>query len=207
LLIEMATARTFEIKVLNTPTIKIGGQDLSVGNHFDDKEEISWSSDNQAMKVLSDDNKVFVLSKMLFSKVKGKSLYDYLTTTKTASVRNDGENFPITLADHRVIFENEFVLLDSLTFNVGWRTNDTSYFEAKTTNLGENNFSFILPANDNELTISRELMPQSVSESGKLAFTISYIEKEYGETTLITDAMVIEIVPLDSSIAEEQSIE
>ncbi len=56
----------------------------------------------------------------------------------------------------KVIFENEFVLLDSLTFRPG---------------------------------------------SSVLTLT------NIGEQSLITDAMVIEIVPLDSSIAEGQSIE
>lgn len=194
----LANARTFEIKVLNTPTINIGGKNLKVGNRFDEKAPIVWSSDDQAMKVLSEDNKVYVLSKNLLSKHKANSFVDYITSVKSASVRNDGENFPITLADHRAIFENDFVLLDTICVKVGWKTNDSSYFEATTTNLGERNSSFVIPAHDNVLSISRDEFPMLTSDCSAITLSIKYIEKEYGETTPITDSMIIEITPLQA---------
>lgn len=191
----IANARTFEIKVLNTPTINIGGKNLKVGNRFDENAVINWSSNNQAMKVLSDDNKIYVLSKGLLSKHNSKTFADYITSIKSATVRNDGENFPVTVADHRALLEGDFVLLDSINVKVGWRTNDSSYFEATTTNLGEKNISFIITSMDNVLTITRNVFSQLSSDCDYVILSINYIEKEYGETTPITDSMNIEIVP------------
>lgn len=193
----VANARTFEIKVINTPTINIGGKNLKVGNTFDEKAPIVWSSDHQAMKVVSDDNNVYVLSNKLLSKHKAKSFADYITSVKSATVRNDGENFPVTVDDHRAILENDFVLLDTISVRVGWRTNESSYFEATTTNLGDQNFSFIISSQDNVLTISRDSFPMLSSDFSEIILSIKYVEKEYGETTPITDSMIIEITPLE----------
>lgn len=192
----VVNARTFEIKVLNTPTINIGGKSLKVGNYFDENAPITWSSDKQAMKVLSDDNQVYILSSKLLSKYKARSFADYITSVKSATVRNDGENFPVTVADHRAIFENDFVLLDTISVRVGWKTNDSSYFEATTTNLGDKNFSFIIPSKGNVLTISNDVFTQLPADTTYVILSIDYIEKEYGETTPITDSTKIEIVPL-----------
>ena len=192
----ITNAKTFEIKILNTPTINIGGKNLKIGDKFDDKAQIAWSSDKQAMKVLSDDNKIYVLSNKLLNKYKAKTFADYITSVKSATVRNDGKNFPITVADHRAIFESDFVLLDSISIIVGWRTNDSSYFEATTTNLGDKNFSFIIPSKGNVLTISNDVFTQLPADTTYVILSIDYIEKEYGETTPITDSTKIEIVPL-----------
>lgn len=192
----IANARTFEIKVLNTPTINIGGKDLTVGKRFSDKAIIKWSSNKQAMKVLSDDNKIYVLSKGLFAKHNSKTFADYITSVKSATVRNDGENCPVTVEDHNAILEGDFVLLDSIDIQVGWTTDDYSYFEATTTNLGENNVSFIIPAKDNVLTINRDIIPLLPSDCSYVILSIDYIENEYGVSTTITDSMNIEIVPL-----------
>lgn len=192
----VANARTFKIKVLNTPTINIGGKTLQVGNIFDEKAHIDWSSDKQAMKVLSDDNKVYVISKGLLAKYKSKSFADYIISVKSATVRNDGENFPVTVEDHRAILERNFVVLDSLSFKVGWTTNESSYFEASVNNSGTDGYSFTIPSADNVLTISRDLFNSIPTGCEDVSLTITYIEKEYNDTTLITDSMNIEIVPL-----------
>lgn len=188
-------ARSFEIKVLNTSTINIGGKELKVGDKFDENAKIIWSSTKQAMKVVSDDNKVYILSHKLLSKHRAKSFADYITSVESATVRNDGENFPVSVEDHRTIFEGNFVMFDSITLEVGWRTNDCSYFVATTTNLGEQNFSFIIPAKDNVLTINRDVFSCLTSNYYEVILSISYIEKEYGETITITDSMTIEITP------------
>lgn len=190
-----AGAETFQIKVLNTPTINIDGKELKVGDSFDSSATINWSSDRQAMKVLSDKNKVYVMSRNLLAKHKVKTFSDYLTTVKSTTVRNDGENFPVTVADHRAIFENDFVLLDTISLKVGWRINESSYFEAQTTNLGEKNFSFIIPAEGNMLTLSRENFSELPADCGDITLSIKYIEKEYNDVTDITDSMTVNIVP------------
>ncbi len=214
-----AHARTWEIKMLNTPTITIGGKALKVGDCFDEKDPIEWSSDKQAMKVVSND-KIYVLSKGLLSKRRAKTLTsfltsnrsafvngmligsrdktfdDYIISKKSASVRNDGESFPVTVEDHCALFEGDFVLLDSIAINVGWKTDESSYFEAQTTNLGEKNISFIIPAVDNVLTITRDVFSSLPSDCNAVVLSVKYVEKAYGEVTTVTDSMNVEIVPL-----------
>lgn len=190
----ISSARTFEIKVLNTPYINIGGKELKVGNKFDEKAFINWSNERQAMKVLSEDNKVYVLSKGLLAKHKAKSFADYLTSVKSASARNDGENFPVTVADHQAIFEGDFALLDSISFNVGWRIDELSYFEARTNNL-DKNVSFIIPTIEGRLVLTKYFLKSLSLDYDKISFTIIYREKEYNDTTLVTESMNIEIVP------------
>ncbi len=195
-LAEMVHARTFEIKVLNTPSININGKELKVGNSFEETAQINWSSDKQAMKVLSDDNKIFVISKNLLTKYKAKNFSDYITSVKSATVRNDGENLPVSVEDHRAIFEGDFVLMDYITFNVGWKIDEFSFFEGMTNNLGEGNITFIMNTIDGKILISREILNILPKGCDTVSLTVRYIEKEYNDTTLITDKMNIEIVPL-----------
>lgn len=191
-----ANGRTFEVKVLNTPTINIGDKNLKVGNLFDENDTIFWSSDNQAMKVLSDDNKVYILSHKLFDKLNVKSFADYITSVESTSVRAAGEDLPISLDDHKANFEGDFVLLDSISVIVGWKSNENSFFVAKTTNLGDSNFMFIIPCDKNTLTIDREICSQLPPDCDFVRLSIGYFEREYNEFTHITDSMNIEIVPI-----------
>ena len=66
------SAMNYQIKVLNTPTITINGKELKVGDRFDDQAIITWSKESQAMRVLSDDNRVYTLSAKLCKEIKAK---------------------------------------------------------------------------------------------------------------------------------------
>ena len=66
--VQAVSATTFVIKVLNTPSITINGKELKVGDRFDENAVISWKSESQAMKVLSEDNNVYVFTPKIFSK-------------------------------------------------------------------------------------------------------------------------------------------
>ena len=65
-----ASAMKYQIKVLNTPTITIDNKAAKVGDWFDDQSVIVWSRDNQAMRVISEDNKVYTLSAKLYKESK-----------------------------------------------------------------------------------------------------------------------------------------
>lgn len=196
-LAQIGFGKMLEIKLLNTPNISIDNKLLKVGDKFDERAKIEWAHENQAMKVLSEDKKLYILSPKLFSKYHITSFADYIANVKSTFVRNGGENLPVTVEDHKHIFQNSFILLDSLNISVGWKTDENSFFEATTTNLGDKNFSFIIPSTDNVLTIERSIFSELPSDNETINLTVKYIEKAYGETTTLTDAMTIDIVPLN----------
>ncbi len=207
--VQAVSATTFVIKVLNTPSITINGKELKVGDRFDENAVISWKSESQAMKVLSEDNNVYVFTPKIFSKYHVKNFKDYLTSVKTMAVRNDGENFPVSVEDHRAIFEGSFVLMDSLSFNVGWKVDDNSYFEATTNNL-DNNFSFVIPCIGNELIITKENLASLSDNVDSISLIIRYVETEYNESVLITESMNLELVPeciISECIGQVQEID
>lgn len=190
------SAKTFEIKMLNSPSITIDGKELHVGSRFLENAKISWESSDQAMKVLSDDNRVYVVSPKLFSKYHVTCFSDFLSSVKSATVRNDGENFPMTTEDHKAIFEGNFVLMDSVSFKTGWKVDDKSFFEAETNDLDNHNMSFKIPTDNGKLYISRSLLDSCQIDDCIVRLTVRYVELEYNESTLITDSLELEMVPI-----------
>lgn len=196
LLSQISFCRMLEIKLLNTPNIMIDGKEHLVGDKFDERATIKWAHEKQAMKVLSEDNKLYVLSPGLFTKYRTKSFADYVTNVKSTFVRNAGSAFPVSVDDHEELFENDFVLMDSIVINVGWKVDENSFFEARTTNLGDDNFSFVIPVTENGLVLDRTLFSRVPDHCGIVQISVQYVEKQYGETTPLTDSMTVEIVPI-----------
>lgn len=88
-----AFADKYKVLYVNSSNIKIGNKTIVSGQIFDDKENITWSSDQQAMKVLNLNTKrVMVFAAKALNKKKAASLYDYLTSTKHLSTRNINQN-------------------------------------------------------------------------------------------------------------------
>ena len=177
-----------EIKKMNTPYITIGGKKLQVGDKFDDNAKITWHSEKQAMKVLFK-NDLYLISQKEFAK---HNITNFLAYKKMTSVRNIP---PMTLEDYQDLFEEDFVLLDSLLIKVGWKVNDDSYFIIEFEKEGEKN-SLILPYEDGYLVLNRNLFTDSPDEDLEMKLSVKYIEKEYNNTTLITDRMNLYILPL-----------
>lgn len=178
-----------EIKAMNTPYITIGGKKLKVGDKFDSKEKISWSSDKQAIKVSSQKKKLYLLTKKHFAK---KNISNFVSYKKSTFVRATP---PITLEDHKEIFEQDFGLLDSLLIEVGWKVNDDSYFVIEFEKDGLKN-NIILPYDNGSLVLDRNLFKVSADEDAELQVSVKYIEEEYNNCELITDKMIIDILPL-----------
>ena len=82
-------ADKYKVLYLNSPDIKVGNKTIVVGNVFDDKDAIKWTSEQQAMKVMNlNTNRVMVLAAKALKKKKSNSLYEYLTSTKHLSTRD-----------------------------------------------------------------------------------------------------------------------
>lgn len=190
-LAQSAIARTFVIKKLNTPFINIGGVNKVVGDSYSDTDTIFWSNDNQAMRVLSDDNQTYTVSKNLASKLHASNMENLFFSQRTAAVRDLGEE---TVQYHKALFENEFVLLDTLSFKTGWE-NGESYFEGTITCPWTTESTFRFPAEGKRVYLSRELLTTHAPGAENLVLTVRYVEPPYNDFELLTDSMKIEIVP------------
>lgn len=117
LLSAMTCAATkYQIKVLNTPTITIDNREAKVGDWFNDQSVIVWSRDNQAMRVVSDENKVYSLSAKLYKEAKAKKFSDFILYTKPLAARGTKDLDLIEQLAER--FDQDFIMLDEIVIDL-----------------------------------------------------------------------------------------
>ena len=187
------SARTFKIIKLNTPTINIGNKELCVNDYFNETEHIKWQSTSQAMKIKSDDNKIMIVSPSLFAQYNVKKFSDFIATVEPM-IRRSGP-IPVTLDDHRRLFNGCHVLMDSLTFNVGWRMDSSSFFYATTFDSEGNAIKISLPFEKDKIVITREHIDSIIGNKEIIPLTIHYYETDLDDNTSITNNMKLIVVP------------
>ena len=109
-------AKRYQIKVLNTPSINIDKKEAKVGDWFDDQSVIVWSKDNQAMRVVSEDNKVYTLSAKLYKESKSKTFADFIVYTKPLAARGTNNLDLIEQLTER--FDQDFIMLDEIVIDL-----------------------------------------------------------------------------------------
>lgn len=115
-------AKKYQIKALNTPTITINGIKMKVGDRFDDSASISWEKDKQAMRVLSEDNKVYTISAKLYKDSKSTKFSDFIDHSKqlmssTTPMASRKINISL-LRQLRKAFSEYFLMLDCCEINL-----------------------------------------------------------------------------------------
>ncbi len=110
------SAKKYQIKVLNTPTITIDKKEAKVGDWFDDESVIVWSKDNQAMRVVSEDNKVYTLSAKLYKEANAKKFSDFILYTKPLASRGSNDHDLIEQLAKR--FDQDFIMLDEIVIDI-----------------------------------------------------------------------------------------
>lgn len=111
-----ASAMKYQIKVINTPAITIDNKEAKVGDWFDDQSVIVWSKDNQAMRVVSEDNKVYTLSAKLYKESKSKKFSDFIIYTKPLAARGTNNLDLIEQLAER--FDQDFIMLDEIVIDL-----------------------------------------------------------------------------------------
>lgn len=111
-----ASAMKYQIKVLNTPSITIDNKVAKVGDWFDDQSVIVWSKDNQAMRVVSEDNKIYTLSAKLYKESKSKKFSDFIIYTKPLAARGTNNLDLIEQLAER--FDQDFIMLDEIVIDL-----------------------------------------------------------------------------------------
>lgn len=187
-----ASARSFKIIQINTPTINIGGNDLKPGDSFDESQRINWKSNTQVMMIKAD-NDVFIVSPVAIAQSKAKDFSDFLRIVKPTIHR--GSSTPITEDDHRRLFEGPHILVDSLRFDVGWRMDAANFFYATFTGADGKEMIAPLDFEGNTVILTRQLFGDLAETADPIAVTIHYYESGLGEDTVITDAMSVVILP------------
>lgn len=184
------------IKFLNTETITINKKKYREGDTFKDPAVITWESDKQGMKVLTEDNELLTITGAKYKAAKKKNFKDYIAYTKPTSSRAYGELL-ISLNDHKESLEDGFLLIDSLFVPVGWQVANGAYYLA-TFNVqnGKANSAIVPSVTPKRLLITSELYDSLTENSDSAYITLYYIEPATNDTTLITDRMFVEKIPL-----------
>lgn len=119
---QMAKADNYRVLFANSKNIRIGNQIAQKGMMFNDNDEIVWTSENQALKVINlSSKKIMIIAKKSFDRKNAKSLGDYLYKRNPLSTRDYGEF---------VVTDTVFYLLDTLRINAGKHYSDGVIDEA-----------------------------------------------------------------------------
>lgn len=182
----------YQIKVLNTPTITIDNREAKVGDWFNDQSIIVWSRDNQAMRVVSDENKVYTLSAKLYKEAKAKKFSDFILNTKPLAVRGTKDLDLIEQLAER--FDNMFIMLDEIVIDLSDIDLPSSCKFLFRSSDHKN--SFVVTPTNGRLHISRKSLNhngRSRSHNCNFAVTMQFESKI---SKLITETFEIESLPL-----------
>lgn len=180
-----AFADKYKVLYVNSSDIRIGNKSIAVGNIFDDKETITWTSEQQAMKVINLDTKrVMVFAARALKKKKATTLYEYLTNTKHLSTRGINQN---RIEEWQM--DTTLYLLDTLSLSIPARHNPS----AKAKLVFRHGKEITLPVNGNYYIITQNLLGQNGSQPIR-ADIIEY-DKEKDWSYTVYKNLVIELVP------------
>lgn len=190
------SATKYQIKVLNTPTITIDNKEAKVGDWFDDQSVIVWSKDNQAMRVVSEDNKVYTLSAKLYKEAKAKKFSDFILYTKPLAARGTNNLDLIEQLAER--FDNHFVMLDEIVIDLSGidipKDSKIQFIQKK--EEGANFISFKTRPKDNEICIKRSHLKKNKSSKERIyTFSVTYIPSK-GIPETICESFEIDVLPL-----------
>lgn len=185
------SAIKYQIKYLNTPSIKIDKRQHKVGDWFSDNSKIYWENTKQAMRVLSENNRVYTISASKFNK-KVTTLGEFISGTKTGGNRG---GFHTLHNDLEAIFQNEYEILDELQIDLS----DVEDLPADITFTISSTDDSIKPLSlkpeNGILTIARESLDQVDTQEDKISLTIKFTRSD-GKASLITDQFELLLLPL-----------
>lgn len=187
-----ASAMKYQIKVLNTPTITIDNKAAKVGDWFDDQSVIVWSKDNQAMRVVSEDNKVYTLSAKRYKESKSKKFSDFIIYTKPLAARGTNDLDLIEQLAER--FDQDFIMLDEIVIDLsGVDVPVESHFVIKNNSCNANN-SFEAILDSGLLRITRNIVNEIIS--GEKVTVVLGIQLNDNHNAIDITDVIIELLPL-----------
>jgi hypothetical protein len=187
-------AMKYQIKVLNTPTVTINDKELKVGDWFDDQAIITWSKENQAMRVLSEDNRVYTLSAKLYKEIKANKFSDFILYTKPLAARGNGTLDLLESLEEK--FDNYFIMLDEIVVDLSdiELPGNLSIYFISNGNVKKKG-KFIL--SNSNAKLKRKVLSKKRLNKTTTLFIDVYMQIGQEKSMLITDNMEIEILPIE----------
>lgn len=186
-------AMKYQIKVLNTPTVTINNKELKVGDWFDNQAVITWSKVSQAMRVVSEDNRVYTLSAKLYKEIKANKFSDFILYTKPLAARGNGTLDLLESLEEK--FDNYFIMLDEIVVDLSdieLPENLSIYFTLK--NNEKHYGDFII--SDSKAILKREQLENfNLEEKNILSISI-YIRMGLEKKLFITNCTEIDFLPI-----------
>lgn len=180
-------AQQVKIVKCNTPTINIGGQNLSVGNSFDKNSTIKWSSKTQVVMVRNTDGRVIRLAASL-SEDGSQDIVSKLLQKQYAHLSSRGDEFP----------GGTYYVEDSLAIPIDLEEGIHPELELIYTIKGiARTYNPILSKDGKFAVITKELF-QNVDEHKIECKLIGKIE---GDVVELSDPLIL--IPIEYSIEEE----
>lgn len=187
------SAMNYQIKVLNTPTITINGKELKVGDWFDDQAIITWNKESQAMRVLSEDNRVYTLSAKLCKEIKAKQFSDFILYTKPLAARGNYSQTLIEALEEK--FDNYFIMLDEIVVDLSdieLPENFSFYF---TLQENEKHYGKFIVSNSKAILKRNQLEEFDLEKKDILSICV-YMRMGLDKTLLITNNTEIDFLPI-----------
>ncbi|MBD5415622.1 MAG: hypothetical protein HDR46_04950 [Bacteroides sp.] len=186
-------AKKYQIKVLNTPSITIDKKEAKVGDWFDEQSVIVWSKDYQAMRVVSEDNKVYTLSAKLYKESKSKTFADFIVYTKPLAARGTKDLDLIEQLAER--FDQDFIMLDEIVIDlsdISVSKNDYFILERNHNNRKQ---IIIHPQKHNILIKRYDLVANEDIEEPYMSFKVIFHPLK-GVENIVSEDFEIYVLPL-----------
>ncbi len=189
------SAKKYQIKVLNTPTITIDKKEAKVGDWFDDESVIVWSKDNQAMRVVSEDNKVYTLSAKLYKEAKAKKFIDFIIYTKPLAARGTKDLDLIEQLAER--FDQDFIMLDEIVIDLSGSdiNNEDSFVFEPLDVIWENQPIIKITPYKKCLRIRRDIISNGDSNHQTIITMRVTYNPVLGDSMVISNNFEIEVLP------------
>lgn len=184
---------SFRILYLNTSHIMIGGKTMAVGDEFNSKDAIKWTSERQALRVVSLlTNRQFTLTSSSMSK--RKSLAEFIMSEKNLATR---PGLPASLPSVSLSIPDTIYLLDKWEFQTSVPIDSNHFFYASYLKNGEVVNKRLPPIIDEGFLIDRTLWHiDGVSYAPcSMPISLHYYDMEHGIVTTVIDELMI--FPLD----------
>ena len=183
----VVNAQQVKIVKCNTPTINVGGNELSVGNSFDMNSTIKWSSKTQVVMVRNPDGRVIRLAASL-SEDGVQNVVSKLLQKQYAHLSSRGDDFP----------GGTYYVEDSLAIPLDLEDGILPELELIYTIKGEvKKYKPILSKDTKSAIVAKELF-QDVDEHKIECKLIGIID---GDVIDLSDPMIL--IPIEYSLDEE----
>lgn len=187
--VSFAFADDFKILFINSGSLNVGGKDRNVGDIIDDRSNIVWKSDRQAVKVQNvKDKTIKVLSSLQQKKLGYKNIFEFVSRTKRLSTRGDGLMDMDGLEEY---LNNTFYLLDFEVVESMLETSANSYFQVEFTVDGKH-YSKKLKGDAKSFTLEASVFDVNGARNKEVPVKVVYHDENGDE--LITDRMFVVVL-------------